>query len=74
MNTRVSIESTLLERAVEISGAATNRAAVRVALEEFVARREQRKLVDLFGTLDWDDTFSFKPERSRHQVASPRAR
>jgi hypothetical protein len=35
------------------------------ALEEFIARREQRRLVDLFGSLDWDPAYDYKAERSR---------
>jgi hypothetical protein len=30
-----------------------------------VARREQRKITDLFGKLDWDVSFDYKAERSR---------
>ena len=39
--------------------------AVTKALEEFIARREQRRIIDLFGKLDWDESFNYKAERSR---------
>jgi hypothetical protein len=35
------------------------------ALEEHIARREQAKIVELFGTLEWDETFDYKAERFR---------
>ena len=40
-------------------------AAVTKALQEFIARREQRRVVELLSTLDWDDSFDHKAERSR---------
>ena len=38
------------------------------ALQEFVARRRQKRLLKLMGTLDWDDTFDDKTERNRGRV------
>ncbi len=35
------------------------------ALEEFIARRRQRRLLDLMGKLEWDRSFDVKAERSR---------
>jgi len=43
----------------------TKKGAVTKALEEFIARREQRRIIDLFGKLDWDESFNYKAERSR---------
>lgn len=40
-------------------------ATVNRALHEFVARREQQKILELFGTLDWDSDFDYKRERTR---------
>ena len=65
MATNLSIEPDLLERAVKVSGEKTKTAAVTLALREFIARREQRRLLDLFGTLEWDLTYDHKAERSR---------
>lgn len=41
------------------------RAAVTRALEEFVARREQKKVKALFGQLEWSKGYDYKAERSR---------
>lgn len=65
MATNLAIDPELLERAVEVSGERTKRAVVTKALQEFIARREQRKVVELMGKLEWDDTFDYKAERSR---------
>ncbi|HSI47423.1 MAG TPA: type II toxin-antitoxin system VapB family antitoxin [Ideonella sp.] len=65
MATNLAIDPQLLERAVEVSGERTKKAAVTKALQEFIARREQRRVADLIGQLDWDDGFNYKAERSR---------
>ncbi len=65
MATNLAIDPELLERALRISGEPTKKAAVTKALQEFIARREQQRLADLLGTLDWDDSFDYKSERSR---------
>lgn len=65
MATNLALDPELLDRAFAISGQATKKAAVTLALREFIARREQLGLLDLVGTLEWDDSFDYKAERSR---------
>ena len=65
MATNLAIRPDLLERALKLSGQRTKTAAVTLALQEFIARREQRRLIELFDSLDWDPTFDYKAERSR---------
>jgi len=63
--TNLALDQELLERAFALSGEATKKAAVTRALQEFIARREQKRIADLFGKLDWDSSFDYKAERSR---------
>ena len=65
MATNLSIDPDLLARALELSGEKTKKAAVNRALREFIARREQMKLRELFGKLEWSADFDYKRERSR---------
>ncbi len=65
MATNLAIDPNLLNRAVEVSGERTKKAAVTRALQEFIARREQRKVAELLGKLEWDGAFDYKAERSR---------
>jgi hypothetical protein len=65
MATNLSIDPALIDRALAVSGERTKRAAVTRALEEFVARREQKRLLDLMGALEWDLGCDYKRERSR---------
>jgi hypothetical protein len=46
-----------------VSGERTKKAAVTRALEEFIARRRQKGIRELFGKLDWDCSFEYKRER-----------
>jgi Arc/MetJ family transcription regulator len=65
MATNLSIDPELIERALELSGERTKKAAVTRALEEFIARRRQKKMLDLMGKLEWDNRYDYKAERSR---------
>lgn len=65
MATNLAIDPDLLDRALEVSGEKTKKAAVTKALQEFIARREQRRVLDLMGKLEWDQSFDYKAERSR---------
>jgi hypothetical protein len=65
MATNLSIDPELLDRALQISGEKTKQAAVTKALQEFIARRRQKRLLDLMGKLEWDESYDYKSERSR---------
>jgi Arc/MetJ family transcription regulator len=65
MATNLAIDPDLLEHALAVSGEKTKKAAVTKALREFIARREQKRLLDLFGSLDWRPGYDYKAERSR---------
>ena len=63
MPTNLNIDDGLLEEAVKISGKKTKRETVNDALAEYVARRKQRRILQLFGKLDWDQKYDYKKER-----------
>ncbi|MBT9489364.1 MAG: type II toxin-antitoxin system VapB family antitoxin [Rubrivivax sp.] len=65
MATNLAIDPDLLDRALEVSGERTKKAAVTMALQEFIARRQQKHVLDLMGKLDWDTSYDYKAERSR---------
>lgn len=65
MATNLSLDPELIERALKVSGERTKKAAVTRALEEFIARRRQKRIVDLMDRLEWDQSFDYKVERSR---------
>jgi Arc/MetJ family transcription regulator len=66
MATNLSIDPELLNRALEVSGERTKKAAVTKALQEFIARRQQKRLLELMGQLEWDQSFDYRAERARN--------
>ena len=65
MATNLAIDPDLLDRALQVSGERTKKAAVTMALQEFIARREQKRVLELIGKLEWDLSYDYKAERSR---------
>lgn len=64
MATNLAIDPGLLDRALEVGGLPTKKQTVTIALEEFIARRDRAKIIELFGTVDWDEGYDYKAERS----------
>lgn len=65
MATNLSLDPKLIEQAVKVGGERTKKAAVTRALQEYIARRQQKYLAALMGKLEWDESFDYKRERSR---------
>ena len=65
MATNLAIVSKLIELALEVSGERSKKAVITKALEEFVARRRQKRLLQLMGKLEWDRSYDYKAERIR---------
>ena len=61
----LSVDSDLLDQAMRVSGEKTKKATVDKALREYTARREQCRILGLFGQLSWDEAYDYKRERSR---------
>ena len=65
MPTNLAIDDHLLDEALEIGGHRTKKATVTEALEEYIQRRKQAKVVELFGTIDFVEGFALKTQRRR---------
>jgi hypothetical protein len=65
MATNLSIDPILIERARRLSGERTKKAAVTKALKELIARRRQKRLLELMGKLEWNPSHDYKAERNR---------
>ena len=66
MATNLAIDPDLIDQALAVSGERTKKAAVTKALQEFIARRKQKRLLELMGKLEWDESFDYKKERARN--------
>lgn len=63
MATNLALDPALLDEVLKASGERTKKAAVTLALREFIERRAQRNLIDYFGQLEWDDSVDYKADR-----------
>lgn len=65
MATNLALSDPLIEAARKAGGHKTKKQAVTAALEEYVQRRKQLKLVDAFGTVEFDPSYDHKKGRRR---------
>jgi Arc/MetJ family transcription regulator len=65
MATNLAIDDRLLEEARRIGGQRTKKATVTEALEEYIQRRKQAKILKIFGTVEFDPTYDYKKQRRR---------
>ncbi len=62
--TNIEIDNKLVAKAMKLGGSRTKKEAVNKALAEFVERREQQRVLELFGTVDYDPGYDYKRQRS----------
>jgi Arc/MetJ family transcription regulator len=65
MATNLDIDDQLLEEAQKVGGHRTKKATVTEALQEYIQRRKQSKIRELFGTIDFDPEYDYKKQRRR---------
>jgi Bacterial antitoxin of type II TA system, VapB len=65
MATNLALDDRLIEEARRIGRHKTKREAVSAALAEYVKRRKQLRILDVFGTVDFDPKYDYKAERGR---------
>ncbi len=63
MATNLAIDDNLLHEALKISGLRTKKDTVNLALKEFVDKRKQLEIIDLFGKMDPDPDYDYKKGR-----------
>ena len=65
MATNLAIDDQLLDEALRIGGRRTKKDTVNEALTEYIRRRKQGEVVELFGTIDFDPAHDYKKQRRR---------
>jgi Arc/MetJ family transcription regulator len=63
MATNLALDDKLIEEARRAGKHKTKKEAVSAALEEYVRRRKQVRILDAFGTFDFDPAYDYKAER-----------
>jgi hypothetical protein len=62
--TDFTIDEKLIEQVGLVGGHNTKREAVTAALEEYIQHRRQMRILEIFGTVDFDPTYDYKAERN----------
>ena len=73
MATNLALDDKLIHEAIRLSGHRTKKAAVTHALEEYIQRRKQKAILDLFGKIDLLPESSMKRQRAAAHGAKRRA-
>jgi hypothetical protein len=59
------INNELLEEARRLGGHRTKKATVTAALQEYIERHKQQRILDLFGQIDYDPDYDARKQRVR---------
>ncbi len=65
MATNLAIDDKLLILAQGIAGIKTKKDTVNLALKEFIQRRKQEEIIDIFGKIDFAEDYDYKQMRNR---------
>lgn len=63
MATNLAIDDNLIEEARVLGGQKTKKAVVTEALEEYIQRRKQKDILNIFGKIDYDQDYDYKKQR-----------
>jgi len=63
--TNLALDDDLLNEALRIGGHRSKRETVTEALVEYIQRRKQARMTEMFGTVDYDPNYNYKKQRRR---------
>ncbi len=64
MATNIAVDDWLIEEAKLVGKHRTKKAAVTEALMEYIQRRKQSEILGLFHTIDYNQDYDYKKQRS----------
>lgn len=65
MASNIEFDTNLLSEVLRLGGFKYKKDAVNAALKEYVLRHQQSGIIDLFGTIDYDNQYNYKKGRKR---------
>lgn len=65
MATNLELDDNLIAEVVKLGNFKSKKAAVTQALQEYIQRHKQAQILQLFGTIDYDEDYDYKQGRSR---------
>jgi hypothetical protein len=63
--TNLDLDVKLIDEAVKLGQHRSKKDAVNAALNEYVKRRKRLRILDLFGTIDYDPAYNHKAARRK---------
>ena len=63
MATNLAIDDNLIEEARTLGKHKTKKAAVTEALQEYIQRRKQTDILNIFNTISYDKEYDYKKQR-----------
>lgn len=64
MATNLALDEHLLDEALAVGGHKTKKETVTEALTEYIQRRRQARILERFGTIEFDPAYDYKKQRS----------
>lgn len=65
MATNLAIDDKLIEEARGIGKHKTKKAVVTEALQEYIEKRKQMKIIELFGSIVYEPEYDYKKQRDQ---------
>ncbi len=65
MATNLAIDDWLIEEAKAIGNHRTKKGAVTEALQEYIQRKKQTQILNVFNKIDYDPDYDYKEQRSK---------
>ena len=65
MATNLALDDRLIQKAKDIGKHKTRREAVTAALQEHIKKREQLRIFELVGKIDYESAYNYKRERRK---------
>ncbi|MEA5419371.1 type II toxin-antitoxin system VapB family antitoxin [Spirulina sp. CCNP1310] len=63
MQNTLNIDETLLAEALALRDHQTTEDIIKTALQEYIQRRRQLQIIELFDTIDYDPDYDYKQQR-----------
>ncbi len=65
MATNIDLNQELITEAQRLGKHRSKKATIEEALQEYVSRRKQLEILQVFGQIDYDDSYNYKADRHR---------
>ena len=64
MATNLALDDNLINEALSLGNHKTKKAVVTQALEEYIQRKKQLEILNIFNTIEYEDGYDYKEQRN----------